>query len=112
MHTSRHDWPVYALAEEFHDGGSEPTEAGEATLNPWHMLGLVKRLEQKPLHTFVKTDKFLYIVRAEEEQLVTSKMEVWCACSFRVLYEEALGTDVAESSYTKHLKKGRQGKSG
>ena len=45
-------------------------------MNPWHTLGHVKRLEDKPLQTFEKTDKFLYIVRAEEEQLITSRIEV------------------------------------
>ncbi|KAK9852135.1 hypothetical protein WJX84_004569 [Apatococcus fuscideae] len=55
---------------------TEPTEAGEATLDPWHTLGKVKRLEKKPLPSFENTDKFLYIVRAEEDKLITSTMEL------------------------------------
>lgn len=50
---------------------TNPTSAGESTLSPFHPLGLVKRLSNKPLSSFDGTDVFLRILNAEKDGLIT-----------------------------------------
>eukprot|EP00884_Botryococcus_braunii_P001188 jgi/Botrbrau1/1106/Bobra.0162s0007.1 len=55
---------------------TEPTKAGETVLDPFHPLGRVKRIRNKPLKSFEDTDTYLRIHQAEKDGLITITMQV------------------------------------
>ena len=56
--------------------GAEPTAAGETTLDAFHVLGRVKRLDRHPVKALAETDKFLRVLQAHQDGLITFRLEV------------------------------------
>jgi hypothetical protein len=53
---------------------TEPTEAGELMLTPFHKYGSVKRIQNKPVYEMLDQhafDQYLFMVAAEKEGLIT-----------------------------------------
>lgn len=55
---------------------TSPTPAGETALDPFHLLGVTKRLRRKTLKSFEGTDLFLRVVQAERAGLIKVSMGV------------------------------------
>ena len=54
----------------------EPTIAGEAAIDPFHMYARFKRLRKKPIDKIWGTDDYLFVAQAEKDGLLRVKIEV------------------------------------
>ena len=54
---------------------ADPTPAGETTLDAFHVLGSVKRLRGWPLRLITETDAFLRVLQANQDGLITYRIE-------------------------------------
>ena len=73
----RHTTLLHALRLTAHIPlAAEATKRGEAVLDPFHPLGIVRRLRNKPVQRFEDSDQFLRMAIAEREGLLTVNMEV------------------------------------
>ncbi|KAK9807078.1 hypothetical protein WJX73_001549 [Symbiochloris irregularis] len=84
--------------EQLMQVSTDPTEAGESQLDPFHQLGTVKRLRKKPFPSFSRSDAFVKIHQAEAEGLLTVSLLVEEKPLLEVLREKYFSTGLSDAS--------------
>lgn len=81
---------------------TEPTEAGEQMLTPFHKYGSIKRIRNKPVLDMLGAfDQFLFMVAAEKEGLIKVRYE--CTVGRFLLTTSESGSAAPLFAWNTHL---------